>query len=313
MMKTCNAAAMAIAMSVIAATAQAAAPAEVTVQGAAMFPESLTSTRGGDLIIGGSSTGAVYRAKKGAGTASVWIDPAKTGIKSVLGVFAHDASNTLYVCSVSPRGVTPPLDDQSNLHTFNLTTGAHLKTYPLPDGAKSVCNDIALDKAGNAYVAETSGGRILRLKKGGAKLEEWSKDERLKGADGLGFIADGQLIVNTVTTGRLFRIPSSKDGVAGAVVELEPSLKLAGPDGIRAIGGNKLLQAESRAARITEITVNGDKAEIRVVKGETPSATSMTLVGNTVWYNNAKFNYLSDPALKGQDPGAFVIHSAPLK
>ena len=313
MMLKISSAAVVIALSAFAATAQAAAPVtQVTVDGKGVFPESITSTKGGDLIIGGSATGAVYRAKKGSATATVFLDPAKTGIKSVLGVFAHDASNTLYVCSVSPRGA-PPAPEQSNLHTFNLATGALIKTYPMPGGAAATCNDVALDKAGNAYVAETTGGRVMRLKKGAAALDEWSKADGLRGADGLGFIDDGQLIVNTVTTGRLFRIPMNKDGSAGAPVELTPSMKLEGPDGIRSIGGKKLLQAESRAARITELTIDGDKATMRVVKGDAASATSMTLVGATVWYNNAKFNYLMDPAMKGQDPGAFTVYSAPLK
>ena len=310
MFKTCCAAAI-LALATTA-TAHAAAPTEVSVNFADAFPESVTSTKAGDLIIGGSRTGAVYRANKGEAEAKLFIDPAKTGIKSVLGVFAVDATNTLYVCSVSPRGANPPLPEQSNLHTFNLKTGALIKSYPLPGGAAATCNDIALDKAGNAYVAETSGGRILRLKKGGAALEEWSKDERMRGVDGLGFIADGQLIVNTVTSGRMFRIPSDKAGNAGVVVELTPSVKLAAPDGIRSIGGNKLLQAESRAARVTEITIKGDAAEVRVVKDGAANATSMTLVGKTVWFNDSKFNYNTDPALKGQNPLPFLIHSVPL-
>src|SRR3954465_15950464 len=121
------------------AGAEHAAVTGVTIEGpGAVFPESRTSTKGGDLIIGSSGKGAVYRAKAGASKATVWLDPAKTGIKSILGVFADDASGTLYVCSVSPPG-KPPEPDQSNLHAFDLKTRALKKSYHLPGGAGAVC------------------------------------------------------------------------------------------------------------------------------------------------------------------------------
>ena len=301
----------------LAATALAgaahAAVTEVTIEDTgAVFPESMTSTKVGDLILGSSGKGAVYRAKAGSAKATVWLDPAKTGIKSILGVFADDASGTLYVCSVSPQG-KPPEPDQSNLHAFNLKTGALKKTYPMPGGAGAVCNDVAVDKKGNAYIAETVGGRVMVLKKGAAAVEEWSKDDRFKGVDGIAFIGgDAKIAINTVTTGRMFTIVRKADGTAGDIVELTPSVKLAAPDGMRGIGGNKVLQAESRAARITEVTIDGDKANVRVVKGEVPSVTSMTLVGKTVWINDSKFNYRQDPALKDKSPEPFTTKSVPL-
>ena len=304
--------AAALATTALAGAAHAAVT-EVTIDDTgAVFPESMTSTKAGDLIIGSSGKGSVYRAKAGSAKATVFIDAAKSGIHSVLGVLADDASNTLYVCSVSPQG-KPPEPEQSNLHTFDLKTGAVKKTYPMPGGAGAVCNDIALDKKGNAYISETVGGRVLVLKKGGSALEDWSKDDRFKGVDGIAFIqGDGKVVINTVTSGRMFTIVHKADGTAGDIVELTPSVKLGAPDGLRGIGGNKVLQAESRATRVSEVTIDGDKATVRVIKGDATNATGMTLVGKMVWINDSKFSYRQDPALKGKSPEPFTTVAVPL-
>ena len=289
----------------VAGTASAAAPKEVVIDDTGVFNESMTATKGGDLIISSSAKGVIYRAKAGAAKATLWIDNSKTGVKSLLGVFADDKAGVLYACSVSPRG-EPAQPELSVLKTFDLKTGAPKATYALPDAAKAVCNDIAVDKAGNAYIAETLGGKVLRLKKGATALEEWAASPDMRGIDGLAFLDDGTLVVNTVTSGRMFRISP-----AAEVKELTPSLKLRGADGMRSSGGNHVLMAESGGARITEVTIDGDKADLRVVK-EDPGVTGMALVGKTVWVNNGKLSYTMDPKLKGQDPGQFATYSVPL-
>ena len=289
-----------------ASAVMAAAPlTEVVIDDTGVFNESMTATKGGDLIISSSAKGVIYRAKAGAPKATLWIDNSKTGVKSLLGVFADDKSNTLYACSVSPRG-EPAQPELAVLKTFDLKTGAPKASYPLPDPAKAVCNDIAVDKAGDAYIAETMGGKVLRLKKGGKALEEWAASPDMRGIDGIAFIDDGSLIANTVTSGRLFRISPK-----GEIKELTPSLKLRGADGMRSSGGNHVLMAESGGARITEVAIDGDKADLRVVK-EDPGVTGMALVGKTVWVNNGKLNFTMDPKMKGQDPGKFATYSVPL-
>ncbi len=115
--------ATALAVMAIAPAVRAAAADLATIDDTGVFPESITSTRAGDLIIGSNGKGAVYRAKAGADKATLWLDPAKTGIVAALGVFADDRSNTLYVCSVSPGGA-PRQPALSVLRTFDLRTGA---------------------------------------------------------------------------------------------------------------------------------------------------------------------------------------------
>ena len=52
------------------------------------------------------------------------------------------------------------------------------------------------------------------------------------------------------------------------------------PDGLRTVGPQTLLQAE-QGGRLTELTINGNRAEVRVVRDSLPRAMGVTIVGNT--------------------------------
>ena len=133
-----------------------------------------------------------------------------------------------------------------------------------------------------AYATDTTGGRILRLKRGASELEIWVKDPLLAVVDGIAMLADGSIYANTFTTGRLLRVPVQPDGSAGPPVQLETSQPFVRPDGLRAVGPNRLLQAEGEG-RVEEITITGNRAEVRVLKEGLTGATAVTLVGNTAY------------------------------
>jgi hypothetical protein len=283
----------------------------ITVKDTLVFPESVTSDKAGNVIFGSMGNGGVYRAKAGEDTATLWIPSSVSGITFMAGVYADDASNTLYACSGAVGAPPEKAAEMSAVRTFDLKTGAAKASYPMPYAAKSFCNDFAVDKAGNAYVTDTIGGAVHKLKKGGSALEVWLKDDKLAGIDGIGIGGDGNLIVNSVTAGKMFRIAVNKDGSAGALTELAPSMKLDKPDGMRAIGGNRFLQAEGGAGRIAEVTVSGDAATIKPIKEGVPGLTAMTVARGKVWALNAKLAY-RNPPLKGQDPGPFTAEAVDL-
>ena len=295
-----------------AGAAMAAAPlTEVVIDGKNVFNESMHATPDGYLYFGSSGTGSVYRAKPGEAKATLFIDGATVGIKSALGVFADPKSNTLYLCSVMPRGVTPADPTLSQVLTFNLRNGKLKMRYPLtsytgPDGKVSTptCNDFDVAKNGDVLIADTTGGRVLKLPKGAGKgIENLAVDNRLRGIDGIALIDNGDLIADTVTTGRLFRITPD-----GTIHELTPSMKpLKGADGMRSSGGNHVLMSESGNGRITEITIDGDNANMRIVKDMDPGVTGMGLVGDTVWINNG---HIIGPKVPPEGP--FQSISVPL-
>ena len=284
----------------------AAVPMDVTIPEDKPFPESLTSTSDGALIIGSVTKSEIFRAPKGAAKADVWIKPGTNGLQRILGVFADQRAGTLWVCSdkLAPNGAP------SALKTFDLKTGAPKGSYDFP-GDNSLCNDIAIAPDGTAYATDTIANRIMRLKKGAAALEVWSKDDKLAGADGIAFGDDHTIYVNTVTTGHLFRIPVGKDGSAGAIEQLKPSQELSRPDGMRTLARNEFLLIEG-VGRLDRVTVDGDNAKVEVLKDGFNGPTAVTQTGNTAWVLEGKLNYMNDPKLKDQDPGPFKAYAVPL-
>jgi hypothetical protein len=71
----------------------------------------------------------------------------------------------------------------------------------------------------------------------------------------------------------------NSDGSAGAIVTIEASMPSTRPDGMRAVGPQTLLQAEGQG-RLTELTISGNRAEVRVLQDGLTGATGVTLVGN---------------------------------
>jgi len=150
---------------------------------------------------------------------------------------------------------------------------------------------------------------VLRLKKGATALDVWASDPMaLATADGVALLADGNVYVNSVGQGTLMRIDVMKDGSAGPIVKLEPSRPLQGPDGMRSVGGQTMLLVEG--GRLDEVTINGNKAEIKVLKEGLTGITAVTLVGGTAYVAEAKLNLRNDAT---KDPGPFRAIGIPYK
>jgi len=264
----------------LTSVARAQARTEITTRDTAVAPENLTSSRNGTVFFGSTTTGTIYRAVPGAARAEPWILASTAGLTNVLGVLADDKSNTLWVCqnATGGRGGAPVVG-QTALRSFDLTSGVATGTYPLP-ASGGFCNDIAVAADGAVYASESYRGRVHRLKRGASALEVWASDSAINVIDGLAFLADGALYVNTFNTGRLFRIPVNADGSAGAVAPIETSLPLVRPDGLRTAGPRTLVQAEQQG-RLAELTINGNRAEVRVVRDGLSRASGVTLVGDS--------------------------------
>jgi sugar lactone lactonase YvrE len=268
---------------VIASSAHAQARTEITINDTGVSPENLTSSRDGMVYFGSTSKGTIYRVAPGASQAEPWIQASTVGLTNVFGVLADDRSNTLWVCqnATGGRGGAPVIG-QTALRSFDLKSGAAKGTYPLPANA-GFCNDIAVALDGSAYVAESFRGRVHRLRPGASALEVWFTDaQSINAVDGLAFLADGALYVNDFFNGKLFRIPVNADGSAGAIVPIESSQPSNRPDGLRPAGPNTLIQAEGQG-RLTELTINGSRAAVRVLREGLTGATGVTLVGDTAF------------------------------
>ena len=270
-----------IAAATMGSSAAAQSRAEVTINDTGVSPENLTSSSDGTVYFGSMTKGTIYRAAPGAAQAEPWILASATGLTNVLGVLADERSNTLWVCQNAMRGQGGAAGAGTTaLRSFDLKTAAPKGTYPFPPNSH-ICNDIAVSADGSAYVSESYGGKVHRLKPGATALEVWASDSAINVIDGLAFLADGSLYVNNIGTSKLYRIPVKADGSAGALVPIETSAPLGRPDGLRTAGPNTLIQAEQEG-RVTELTISGSRAEVRVLKDGIARPAGVTLVGDSL-------------------------------
>lgn len=255
---------------------------EVTVNDTGVQAENITSSQDGSLYFGSTAKGTIYRAAPGAAQADPWIQASSAALSNVLGVLADDKTSTLWVCqnNTGGRGGAPVVG-QTALRSFDLKTGAAKGTFPFPTNG-GVCNDMAIASDGTVYATESFNNRVHRLKPGATALDVWITDPQLAAVDGVALLADGAVYVNTFFSGRIFRIPVNADGSAGALVPIETSMPFNRPDGLRAVGPQALIQAEGQG-RVAELTIKGNRAEVRVLQEGLTAAAGVTIVGNTAF------------------------------
>jgi streptogramin lyase len=283
-----------------------AAPATITLPDKNVFPESMTATPDNVVIVGSMLQPYIYRAMPGQTVAERWIDLTSVGSTS-WGVLADVKSNTLWTCTVAhplTDTMTPPIKERhSALRAFDLKSGAAKASYPLL-GDTNACNDITVAPDGTVYVSDLANGQIQRLKKGAAALDVWSKTPESANIDGITFLGP-VLYFSNVQTGHIYRLPIGADGAAGAPVDIALPQPLGGPDGVRAWNG-KLYVAENRTNQVSELTITGDSAMVKVLKGGFQTATGVAPTRDTVWVEESKQNYWRAPLL-GSDPNPFII------
>ncbi len=67
------------------------------------------------------------------------------------------------------------------------------------------------------------------------------------------------------------------------------------------------------AGRLDEVTITGDKAEVKVIREGLTGPTAVTVTGGIAYVSEARLNYRNDPKLRDQDPGPFRALGFPYK
>ena len=255
-----------------------ATAAEVTPPAGAQ-PESLTVAPDGTVILGSASSPKIYRAKKGAATAEVWIDvTSEVPNGTFLGVLADAGSNTLWACQINNG--TPADGRKSTLRGFDLKTGVAKSRWDLPSDT-NLCNDMVVAPDKSLYVTDTFRGRIWNVKPGGTEASLVIDNVRvLFGVDGIDFL-NGQLYVNTVFAGNLYRVNIGADG-KGTLTEIFMDKLVRNPDGMRYANG-KLFVAENGGSKVHTLTIKGDTATVTVIKDGLKTPTAVQPFAGEVW------------------------------
>ena len=271
-----------LALVIVGVFASAQSRTEIKINDIGVQAENLTSGSDGSVYFGSTAKGTIYRAAPGAAQAEPWIQAATAGLSNVLGLLADDKRNTLWICqnNTGGRGGAPVVG-QTALRSFDLKSGEAKGTYPFPTNG-GVCNDMAVAADGTVYATESFTNKVHRLRPGATALDLWVTDAQLAGVDGVALLADGAVYVNTFFGGKLFRIPVNADGSAGALFPIETSMPLSRPDGLRTVGPQTLIQAEGQG-HVAELTIKGDRAEVRVLQEGLTGATGVRMVGGTAF------------------------------
>src|SRR5690349_21766566 len=150
----------------------------IPIPGTKAFPESITSTRDGTLYVGRLGDGGIVRVKPRAAESTIFVQPGASGSPSISGVFADEASNTLWACSndlSALGGSATGSDTGSALKGFDLKTGDGERSVLLP-GSHAFCNDITVDGKGSVYVTDSANPAILKLSPGATAFEVFAHD-----------------------------------------------------------------------------------------------------------------------------------------
>jgi sugar lactone lactonase YvrE len=269
------------AIALLTALAYTASAAEILIADAKSQPESLTVAPGGVLIAGSASTPFIYKVAKGSTTAQKFVDASAEGPGTFFfGMLADASTNTLWACQLTPVPNTTPAKRRTALRGFDLSTGAQKIRWNLP-GDSSTCNDFAIGPDKALYITDTTNNKIYKLPAGASSAQLFLEDRALNGIDGITFL-NGVLYVNNVFSNNLYRIPVDASGKAGRPVDIWMDQPIKGPDGMRAANG-KLFVAENGSGKISAITVNGDKASVKVIKEGLKTPTAVEPAGDTLW------------------------------
>ncbi|ANI80094.1 SMP-30/gluconolactonase/LRE family protein [Sphingobium sp. EP60837] len=271
-----------------------------------VFPESITSTRAGAVIIGSLAQPYIYRASPGEAIAQRWIDLTPFGSISY-GVLADEPSRTLWTCTViSPRtGERPPplTERHSTLRAYDLETGSAKGAWPLP-GQSNACNDIAIGPEGIPYVSDLGNGRILRLR-GNGSFELFYSGPQLNRVDGLAFLGK-DLYATNLESGQIFRLTPGRHGPVISQ-PLQISVALNRPDGLRSYGG-RLYLADNGLGKVFSLTVKGTRATAENLRDGLERPTGVTRSTGKLWMVESKTDHWDD----GADPNPFTVRSVPL-
>src|SRR5260370_32305482 len=119
----------------------AAGPSSIALPGEPAFPESITAARDGTLFIGRLGEGGIVRADPRTGAATLFVASGAAGSRSITGVFADEASGTLWACSNDLSALGGPSEGRDRgaaLNAFDLRTGAAKRSMSLPEPNKAL-------------------------------------------------------------------------------------------------------------------------------------------------------------------------------
>lgn len=264
----------------------------VELPGAAFYPEAITFDDGGAMFATSILTGAVARVPDG-GTAATELFAAGAVAPSLIGATMSSRDDVLWLCIGTFGSDAPPA-----LIGVRVRDGGEVVRHAFPrqaDGRTGgLCNEITEDDAGNVYVSDSFGARILRVPAARRLTADsaavWATGPELAarqfGVNGIAFDGDAAILAVVSETGKLLRVAIP----TGAITEVPLERPLAGPDGIRLRDDRTAIIVEQLAGRV--VAVDLPSGRLRALRDGLRAPTSLGLIGDYAWVAEGQVSHL---------------------
>jgi len=149
---------------------------------------------------------------------------------------------------------------------------------------------------------------VMKLQKGADRIATWLQDKQLVGVDGIAFGKDGSIYLTNVQSNDLFKVDVGASGAPGKLMKLQLSQAVKGPDALRSASDGRFFLAENKSGKVDELTLSGDKVEVKTLKSGYVGPTSMTSNGDNLYVVEAKINDYG----KAGKYSPFYVYSIPM-
>ena len=283
------------------------------------FPEGLSVSPDGTILVGILSTGEVVRVTPNGTAGTLGQLPLPAG-GLLVGIHAVDSSNVFALLNT---------EDESN-GVWHVGQQGVMQIAQLPPG---LLNDIVADSSGRLLVTDSVGGRIYAVHRDGS-VETWAEDPLLLGnvdepgplgfpvgANGIVLTPGGDAAYVAVSEkARIVRIEIAADGSAGQLSVTATDPVLGGADGLDLSSDGTLYVAVNGQNQIVAVDTASGSVEV-LAAGEPfrfPAVARLSPDENTLYVTNfdglVMFGLAEGPAMTGllaMDLSAFADTKPP--
>lgn len=282
---------------------------QIELPGARMFPEGIAASGRGDFYIGSLTDGGVLQLRRGEARVSALVPTGAVGeraIGSAVGMVVDEELALLWVCDGGNAAGIIGGERGAAIVGVRLDGGAVAVRHGFPGGT-GLCNDVALDAAGNLYATDSFEPRILRLAAADRLVEDaavdWGSDPRWQldpGQFGLnGIIASADRLYVAHTQNRAIYAAQLAGDEPPEFAEMALDRTPDGLDGLELAADGSLLVVEGFAGALTHIAVTGAGSELAgelsIAADQLDGPTTFALYGDSAWVVEGQLEHLLDP------------------
>lgn len=275
---------------------------EVALPGNNLYPEGIAAHSNGTLFVGSLTDGSVLRIPPGRSTSEVFVPPGELGqraLSSVVGLLIDEELDVLWACD----GGGIDFSRETAVVGFALSDGHQIARHPFPTGT-ALCNDLALDQAGNLYATDSFGGRVLRVASAertrSNSLQPWAAPAEWRVEAGQfgpnGVVAAGNDVYVAHTQNQIiYRVALASDGSAGAVSALPLDRAPNGLDGMKRAADGGLVFVEGYAEQLVHVALGEHTGRTTVLRAGLNGPTTFAFSGQAAWIVEGQLPHLFTP------------------